>query len=125
MDGHWELPPAPGRVWVDASWVVDNGEWVFYPGHWEETAVPMYAEAPPAEISIPMGPPPPRRVEMAPRQPGYGYVWIDGDWIWNGQQYLWAPGRWEAPRPGMIWVAPRWQPFGARVRWRPGHWMRR
>jgi hypothetical protein len=52
-------------------------------------------------------------------------VWIARDWIWDGHQYLWSAGRWEAPRPGRIWVAPNWQTDGSKYRWRPGHWQRR
>jgi hypothetical protein len=136
MGGHWDEPPAPGRVWVDARWANENGEWVFHPGYWEPVAAPpppppppapvaVYADPAIAEVNIALGPPPPRRVEVVPRQPGTGYLWIEGDWIWDGHQYRWASGRWEAPRPGWMWVPPQWQPAGAHYRWRPGHWRRR
>jgi hypothetical protein len=130
MGGHWEAPPAPGRVWVDARWVLENGEWLFYQGYWEPSAepvapVPVYDQPPPAEVTINIGPPPRRRAEPVPRQPGNGYIWVEGDWIWNGNQYIWSPGRWEAPRSGWVWVPPRWQAVGSRWQWRPGHWARR
>jgi len=31
--GHWDLPPAPSQVWVEARWVNPSGEWLFYPGY--------------------------------------------------------------------------------------------
>jgi hypothetical protein len=112
---------------------MENGEWLFYAGHWEPAPVPAmvpagpppgYAEAPPSIITIKIGPPPPRRIEEIPRRPAGGYIWVEGDWIWNGNQYMWAPGRWEAPRPGWAWQPPHWQPAGGEMQWRPGHWRR-
>jgi hypothetical protein len=132
IEGRWALPPAQGRGWIEPRWVLENGEWAFYSGYWEPAAAapppaasaPAYAEPPPAEVTITIGPPH-RRAERVPRQPGNGYVWIAGDWIWDGHQYRWAAGRWEAPRSGWMWVAPYWQTDGSQYRWRPGYWKRR
>ena len=37
--GHWERPPRPRSVWVPGRWERRNGEWVNYPGHWENERV--------------------------------------------------------------------------------------
>jgi len=29
--------------------------------------------------------------------PGEGYIWINGDWYWNGGRYEWREGRWARP----------------------------
>lgn len=55
-------------------------------------------------------------------QPGPDYVWIDGEWIWNGQ-WVWVAGHWGyPPYPHAVWVRGYWVhgPYG----WRrePGHW---
>ena len=62
-----------------------------------------------AEIVVRIGPPR-AIVERRPVRPARDYVWIGGYHTWNGNAYVWVPGRWEAPpRPHARWVAPRWQ----------------
>jgi len=53
---------------------------------------------------------PPRAVrEDRGRPPGPGYVWIAGYHRWDGNAYVWTPGRWDQPpRPHAVWVAHRW-----------------
>ncbi|HEV2320015.1 MAG TPA: YXWGXW repeat-containing protein [Verrucomicrobiae bacterium] len=56
--------------------------------------------------------------------PGPNYVWIGGEWQWNGVGWVWVGGRWAYPPwPGAIWVHGYWYrgPFGG---WRHahGHW---
>lgn len=69
-------------------------------------------------------PPPPAVVEVRGPAPGVGFVWIDGYQSWNGNAYVWVPGRWERPprgrhhwrrgrwvhrRGGWVWVEGRWR----------------
>jgi len=61
-----------------------------------------------AQVSIRIGPPPPV-VERRGEPPERGFVWIDGYHRWDGDHYVWTPGRWERPpHPGAHWVAHRW-----------------
>jgi hypothetical protein len=54
--------------------------------------------APPRIVVEKRGPPPSRT-----------HVWISGYHRWDGNAYVWTPGRWEQPpRPGARWVAHRW-----------------
>ena len=56
-------------------------------------------EAPPAVI-----------VERRAPQPSVEYIWIDGYWHWNGNQYIWQAGHWDRPpHANYIWVAPRYE----------------
>jgi len=50
---------------------------------------------------------PPRFVvEKRPPPPSRNHVWISGYQRWDGNAYVWTPGRWEMPpRPGARWVA--------------------
>lgn len=75
------------------------------------TTVVEAAPAPPA--------PPPETVVVAP---GPGYVWIGGEWVWNGG-WVWVAGHWAyPPNPRAVWVSGYW--------WRdyhgwhrsPGYW---
>ena len=39
--------------------------------------------------------PPPDKVEKAdarPSSPGYGYIWVNGNWSWTGYEWTWNPG---------------------------------
>ena len=54
-------------------------------------------------------PPPPALYEAPVAAPGPGFVWIAGWQRWDGNRYVWVPGRWERPPRG-------------RHHWQPGHW---
>jgi outer membrane lipoprotein SlyB len=67
-------------------------------------------------------PPPPAPVDTVVVSPGPDYVWVDGEWIWNGQ-WVWVAGHWGLPPyPHAIWIRGGWVrgPYG----WHrePGHW---
>jgi outer membrane lipoprotein SlyB len=67
-------------------------------------------------------PPPPPPVETVVVQPGPGYEWIGGDWVWNGG-WVWRAGYWGyPPRPGVIWVGGGWSRGPGGWRHEPGHW---
>ncbi len=51
-------------------------------------------------------------VEKRPAPPSRGHVWVSGYHRWEGNAYVWTPGRWEQP--------PR-----ARAHWVAHHWVRR
>ena len=57
-----------------------------------------------------------------PPAPGEGYIWINGDWYWNGGRYEWREGRWDRPRPGRIWHDGSWYQTRRGWRWNRGHW---
>ncbi|MGA2581867.1 MAG: YXWGXW repeat-containing protein [Tepidisphaeraceae bacterium] len=86
---------------------------------------PQYvAQPPPPDYVIVNQPPPPIVVEeQRPDAPGLGYVWVDGYYGWSGQQYVWAPGRWEMPPSGFgIWIGPRYDRDQRGYRYTAGHW---
>ena len=70
---------------------------------------PAYAEPAPAYVATPpvavdatvytSEPPPPPVVEYRPPSPGYGYLWVDGFWDWNGYDWAWSNGYWQPNRP--------------------------
>jgi hypothetical protein len=68
-------------------------------------------------------PPPPPPAETPPPTPGTDYVWVDGDWVWNGG-WVWVGGHWVLPPyPGAIWLHGRWGRRGwGGYRRVPGHW---
>lgn len=129
--GHWEQPPVADAQWTEPQWARDGGGYRFTPGRWRRRNEATQASAPqPVTLPPPSGPietsqrPPARgRAERPGRSPQRGMLWIAGYWNWNGSQYEWVAGRWEAPpRPRAVWVAPQWRPGGAGWRFSPGRW---
>ncbi len=52
--------------------------------------------------------PPPLQVETVYVSPGPGYVWVAGEWEWQGR-WVWVGGHWVyPPRPGVVWVGGVW-----------------
>src|SRR5579872_2486424 len=75
-----------------------------------------------ADVVIRVGPPRPL-VERRVVAPGPGYVWIGGYHRWDGNAYVWVPGRWELPpRPRARWVEHRYVRRGGGWVFVEGHW---
>ena len=67
-------------------------------------------------------PPPPPPAETPPPTPGPDYVWVDGDWVWNGG-WVWVGGHWVYPPfPGAFWYHGAWIHGWGGFHRRPGHW---
>lgn len=67
-------------------------------------------------------PPPASPPETMVVAPGPGYVWVAGEWVWNGG-WVWVGGHWAyPPQPHAVWISGYW--------WRdyhgwhraPGYW---
>ena len=68
------------------------------------------------------GAPPPAPVETVVVAPGPGYVWVDGEWTWNGG-WVWVTGHWLVPPyPHAVWVRGGWVRGPHGYRRMPGHW---
>jgi hypothetical protein len=79
--------------------------------------------SPPAATVAVAGPPASLAEPVTP-MPGPGYVWVNGEWVWNNGWY-WSAGYWlYPPFPGAVWVGAYWV-HGPRgwVRY-GGHWRR-
>lgn len=76
--------PSERHVWQRGFWRYESprGEYVWVPGHWEETGV-----------RAPFAPPAPRFEEPG-RAPSASYAYVPGYWRWDGREYLWVPGHW-------------------------------
>jgi hypothetical protein len=60
--------------------------------------------APQANTVVVAQPPPPVPVETVVVAPGPDYVWIGGEWVWNGQ-WIWVGGHWGyPPYPHAVWI---------------------
>jgi hypothetical protein len=68
-------------------------------------------------------PPPAARVETIPRRPTAHAVCVDGQWTWDGRQWVWLPGGWLEPAAGArfsTWALRR-MPDG-RLQFAPAAW---
>ena len=75
-----------------------------------------------AQIVVRVGPPAPI-VERRGPPPERGFVWIDGYHRWDGNRYVWTPGRWERPpHEHAVWVAHRWEHRHGGWVLKEGHW---
>ena len=68
------------------------------------------------------GAPPPPQSETVVAAPGPGYVWVPGEWQWQGR-WIWVSGYWAVPpHTSAVWIDGYWTrgPYGwQRV---PGYW---
>jgi len=63
--------------------------------------------------------PPPETVVVAP---GPGYVWVAGEWAWNGG-WVWVGGHWAyPPHPRAVWVSGYWWKDYYGWHRSPGYW---
>jgi hypothetical protein len=66
--------------------------------------------------------PPAPTLELVPKEPGKGYVWIRGHWAWTGT-WTWEEGYWVLrPAPDIQWMDGLWARHGKGWIWIPGHW---
>ena len=66
--------------------------------------------------------PPPAPVETTVVAPGPGYVWVGGEWVWNGG-WVWMAGHWMVPPyPHAIWIHGGWERGPHGYRRVLGHW---
>ena len=76
-----------------------------------------------ARVYVRVGPPAPI-AEVRVVAPSRRHVWIAGYHRWDGNAYVWAPGRWELPPANhTAWVAGHWvHQSGHGWYWVEGHW---
>lgn len=60
--------------------------------------------------------------EQMTASPGYGFVWIDGYWHWNGYEWVWVRGRWMRQPEGLVYVSPYYDYTAGRYMYQPGYW---
>ena len=67
--------------------------------------------------------PPALKVEHRSPAPGPEYVWVSGYHRWDGNAYVWEPGKWQKPpHERAVWVAPRWEHRGHDYVFHDGYW---
>ncbi len=91
-------------------------------------ATPLVAQIPlpplpGLEIRVSHSAPPPLRQEDIGRRPSQDHVWARGSWDWQGDDWAWAPGRWQRPeRRGARWIQARYVREDSGYRYEPAHW---
>ena len=62
-------------------------------------------------------------VYVHPAPPSPGYVWVDGDWIWQRNHYVYRQGNYLQPRPNRsAYTGGHWQRRGHGWVWISGRW---
>jgi hypothetical protein len=101
-----------------------------YHGYAQVTPAPAQVTA-----SVSVGDPSPSYVSSLPPEPlyesmtpapGYGYVWIDGSWHWNGYEWVWIGGQWVQGYNDYVYVSPYYgyADDNISIIYYPGHWSR-
>lgn len=57
-----------------------------------------------------------------PATPGPAYVWIDGDWRWHNEKYIYYNGYWAKPKPNKTYVPGTWLKTDKGYYWQKGYW---
>jgi hypothetical protein len=81
-----------------------------------------------AQFVVKVRPAAPVVVSVRPLTPGPWHIWVNGEWIWRSNQYVYTEGRWVQPvYPGARWKPGHWKFHRRRGGWSwvPGHWKRR
>lgn len=64
-------------------------------------------------------------VVVRPAAPSSHHVWVEGEWVWTSNNYVWHAGYWaEPPHPREVWVSGHWRRAYGGWNWVPGHWRR-
>jgi len=74
----------------------------------------------PTTMVLQEAPPPPLTETVVVERPGPDYVWIGGEWVWNGR-WFWRAGYWSF-HPGGIWVEGGWSRGPRGWYHSPGRW---
>jgi hypothetical protein len=81
------------------------------------------AAAPSSTVVVQQAPPPSPAETVVVAAPGPGYIWIGGEYEWNGISWVWIGGHWGyPPYPHAVWVGGR--TWHDRYGWHHdrGHW---
>ncbi len=80
----------------------------------------------PPRVVIPATPPAPPDLGFVPVPPGQeGRTYVQGQWLWNGQSWIWMRGYWTDESTGQRFVPGHWvaNEHGT-FRWEQPHWER-
>ncbi len=68
-------------------------------------------------------PPPAILAEIPPPAPALNSLWLVGHWNWDGNKYIWTPGRYfQRPLPTANWMPGYWEQESRGWVWTDGHW---
>jgi hypothetical protein len=65
-------------------------------------------------------PPPPRQVVVESRP---GYIYVEGRWDWQNNNWVWVDGHYERQRMGHAWEQGHWERRGNAWHWIEGRWV--
>ncbi|RFM29760.1 YXWGXW repeat-containing protein [Deminuibacter soli] len=64
-------------------------------------------------------------VIVHPAQPSPRHIWIEGEYVWRGNNYIYQPGYWTVPPPRYrVWHPGYWRQTRGGWYWVPGSWRR-
>jgi len=132
--------PTANHVWVESEWVWQNNNYVLQPAHWavpEKDKIWVKGEwvsqpdgsaywrpgywKPIPHIGISYWLPEPEY--LRPPRPSQRHVWVEGEWIWINNRYMYQTGYWAVPEPDRIFVKGHWAQWpNNEWYWVNGYW---
>jgi outer membrane lipoprotein SlyB len=80
--------------------------------------------APTTTTVVQEAPPAPLQETVVVASPGPGYIWVGGEWVWNGR-WFWRAGYWGyPPYSRAVWISGGWHQGQRGWYHSPGHWRR-
>jgi hypothetical protein len=61
-------------------------------------------------------------VFVRPAEPYRGAIFIPGEWVWRGRQYVYVQPHYVKPHRGRVWVPGQWTSARNGYVWQKGHW---
>jgi len=84
------------------------------------TETTVYEDTPGYTVAVA---PPRMRVERRTSAPSDQYVWVEGRWVYQDEDWRWTPGSWQLrPNRSAEWISGRWVREGGNWNWVPGYW---
>lgn len=111
--GYWTIPPQPNEIFWKGHWAQwPNGEWYWVDGYWKRIPDNVFVSAMPPEPSF-----------ARPPAPSPQHVWVDGEWVWQNNNFIFQPGYWVLRDPHRQWVRGYWhQRQDGGWYWVDGYW---
>lgn len=90
----------------------------------EQAPPPTIIQVPSTSVIVVQNEPPAKIVEQTDASPGPDYVWVQGDWKWDGR-WVWGKGNWQRkPHEAAVWTPGHWKRHHHHHSWEwiEGHW---
>ncbi len=134
--------PSVNHVWIEGEWAWRNNNYVWQPGYW---TVPerdhvwergewvrnadgtsywrqgYWRQIPHVGVRAYL----PEPNYLRPPAPSPRHIWVNGEWVWQNNNYIYQTGYWTIPERDHIWMKGHWAQWpNGEWYWVKGYWRR-